>query len=129
MEYKSKDEINKMNSNQIDKYVVELEGEQERTYEESAEYWREQGNNELADVFDNLSARWFAIEDGEPVDTLYTIGDLDVGDYVTDGSGEYAIVKMSAEFGKYYANVNQYDIEDEETISIVSDIFHDYCSE
>lgn len=51
-----------------------------------------------------------------------TINNLDLGDYVTDGNGEYAQVKCSPEIGWYYTNIGPETIPNNEKIHHVYDL-------
>lgn len=55
-------QISQMNQSELILYAYELEnGESGRTFEESANYYRN-GNSEMADKFDAMAKRWWELE-------------------------------------------------------------------
>ena len=56
-------EINKMNQDELIEYARELEsGESGRSFEESAEYYRDNDDENIANVFDEMVNRWAVLE-------------------------------------------------------------------
>ena len=55
--------INEMNQSELIEYAREIEnGESGRCFEESAEYYRNRGDQKTADIFDSMGERWHILE-------------------------------------------------------------------
>jgi hypothetical protein len=55
--------INEMNQDELIVYARKLEnGETGRTFDKAEKYWREQGNDEIADQFAGMTERWWELE-------------------------------------------------------------------
>lgn len=59
---------------------------------------------------------------------MKNINTVSTGDYVTDGNGEFAEVKIDEQNRKYYANREQEDIPENEEIITVSDLDEDHLN-
>jgi len=61
---------------------------------------------------------------------IKTIADLDMGDVVTDGNGQYAeVLVVPCGTAKYYANISREYLACDDEIIIVSDFFEDHLAD
>ena len=61
-----KKEIENMNQSELIDYAKEIEnGESGRTFQESADYYRNNEDIETAEIFDNMTERWYELENEE----------------------------------------------------------------
>jgi hypothetical protein len=67
-------EINKMNQQGLIELAEKLEGNTDRTFEESEKYWREQGDADKANMFQAMSDRWWEIEESPVSEAAATLG-------------------------------------------------------